>query len=66
MPISDPQSSWTQEGIGDIDTSITYQPSHAEYKADVRHVFQQFGEIQRVIMGLTEPVRTSYLRTRKA
>jgi hypothetical protein len=54
-PSSDPQrSSHPQKDTGEIDSSVTITVANLPpntFKLDVRPVFQQFGEIQRVVMG---------------
>ena len=54
IPISDPQPSRRQEETGEIDTPVTITLANLPpntVKTDIRPVFQQYGEIQRIIMG---------------
>ncbi|KAH9177213.1 hypothetical protein EDB89DRAFT_1519523 [Lactarius sanguifluus] len=55
IPISDPQSSRIQEEVGGTDSSVTITleslPPNT-FKADIRPIFQRFGEVRRIIMGL--------------
>ena len=55
IPSSDPQhSSRTQKDTGEIDSPVTLTLSNlppGTLKSDIRPVFQQFGEIQRVVVG---------------
>ncbi|KAH9044961.1 hypothetical protein EDB83DRAFT_2406379 [Lactarius deliciosus] len=55
IPISDPRSSRIQEEEGGTDSSVTITleslPPNT-FKADIRPIFQRFGEVRRIVMGL--------------
>jgi hypothetical protein len=53
-PVSDPQSSRIQEEMDEIDSSVTIILANLlpnTLKADIRPIFQRFGEVQRIVMG---------------
>lgn len=53
-PVSDPQPSRIQEGMGEIDSSVTITLANLPpntLRTDIRPIFQRFGEVQRIIMS---------------
>ncbi|KAI9435437.1 hypothetical protein H4582DRAFT_2130446, partial [Lactarius indigo] len=55
LPVSDLQSSQIQEDVSETDSSATITLENLPpntYKVDIRPIFQRFGEVRRIIMGL--------------